>query len=66
MLFQNTEIDRRWSMALRAAFWRSCASKVREASSHTRDERNSVALVKIARDYDFLAEWDAATRRLWL
>ena len=62
----DKEADRRWSMARRAAHWRQCAQDAREASGHTRDERASVALMKIAQDYDFLADYEERSSRSWL
>ena len=62
----DKEADYRWSKARRAAHWRNCAHDAREASGHTRDERASIALMKIARDYDFLADYEEKSSRSWL
>ena len=61
----DNEADRNWSLARRAAHWRNCAQKARDASAHTRDERATIAFLKIARDYDFLAEFEVRSSR-WL
>ena len=61
----HRESDHRWTIAQRAAYWRARAEAVRRKAVRATAEREVIAFMKIARDYEFLAEFEEKPRR-WL
>ena len=54
----DREADRRWDRAQKATYWRGRAQKVRLSASRMSHEQEITAMLVVARDYDFLAEYE--------